>query len=319
MASGEDLVVKGPARLPAARSIADAQPGEVIYLDGKGRVVGPRRLSYIKMGAWGFMGLMVGSIGVLYGVWFSPLVGAAASLGMAAIVGFRLRHWPALRAGMALMAGLQWEAAYPALLALEGKTLPGAFRDNLQVTLASLEYLLGRPQVALERVERWLARHKHSTRPNRIFPLRWRAASLRANILGHLGRLDEARRQRDELAANFGRTPAPLSDFYQILLQSTYLGIAFDADAPDELPPDETLHEWARAALLRTQFGEMLVSLAWAFHRRGDDDMARHLLAEAPSRTPRSTLPSTSPRLHAWSEERRAAWALAGESDQGMR
>ena len=316
MASGEDrdLVAKVPARLPAARSIADARPGEVIYLDGKGRVVGPRRLTYIKVGAWGFMGLMVGTIGVMYGVWFSPIAGAAASLGMAAIVGFRLRYWPAFRAGMALMASFQWEAAYPALLALEGKTLPSAFRDNLQVALASLEYLLGRPQVALERVERWLARHKHSTSPNRIFPMRWRAASLRANILAHLGRLDEARRQRDELAANFGRAPAPLSDFYQILLQSTNLGIAFDADGPDELPPDETLHEWARAALLRTQFGEMLVSLAWAFHRRGDDDMARHLLAEAPSRTPRSTLPTTAPRLHAWAEERRAAWALA-ESD----
>jgi hypothetical protein len=60
----------------------------------------------------------------------------------------------------------------------------------------------------------------------------------------------------------------------------------------------------------------MLVTLAWAFHRRGDDDMARHLLGEAPSRTPRSTLPATAPRLHAWAEERRVAWALTDESDR---
>jgi hypothetical protein len=42
-------------------------------------------------------------------------------------------------------------------------------------------------------------------------------------------------------------------------------------------------------------FGDMLVTLAWAFHRRGHDDMSRHLLTEAPSRIPRWSLDKTLP------------------------
>ena len=36
-----------------------------------------------------------------------------------------------------------------------------------------------------------------------------------------------------------------------------------------------------------------------------DDDMARHLLAEAPSRIPRWSLDRTSPRLDAWAKDAR--------------
>jgi len=93
-----------------------------------------------------------------------------------------------------------------------------------------------------------------------------------------------------------------------MLVQGTELKIAVEADAPDTLPDDDTLHRWARAALGRSRFGELLVSLAWAFHRRGDDDMARHLLAEAPSRIPRWSLRETSPRLDAWAREKAREW-----------
>jgi hypothetical protein len=40
--------------------------------------------------------------------------------------------------------------------------------------------------------------------------------------------------------------------------------------------------------------------------------MARHLLAEAPSRITRSSLPRTSPRLHAWAKDRARAWGIDG-------
>src|SRR5262249_53172065 len=89
----------------------------------------------------------------------------------------------------------------------------------------------------------------------------------------------------------------------EMLVQNVDLAIAFAADAPGELPDDETLHGWARAALLRSRFGETLISLAWAFHRRGDEEMARHLLDEAPSRIGRPSLHITSPRLHEWAKE----------------
>lgn len=46
------------------------------------------------------------------------------------------------------------------------------------------------------------------------------------------------------------------------------------------------------------------------FDRRGDDDMARHLLAEAPSRIPRWSLDKTAPRLNAWASTTAAAWKI---------
>ena len=101
-----------------------------------------------------------------------------------------------------------------------------------------------------------------------------------------------------------------------MLVQATELKIAADADAPDALPDNDTLHGWARAALGRTRFGEMLVALAWAFHRRGDDDMARHLLAEAPSRIPRSSLEKTSPRVGRVGEGARPRMEHHGMTDR---
>ena len=139
---------------------------------------------------------------------------------------------------------------------------------------------------------------------------------MKAEVLATLGRFEEARRARDELvreaAAATGASGRPRGDYLDMLVQGTELKIAADAETPDALPDDNTLHGWARAALGRSRFGDMLVSLAWAFHRRGDDDMARHLLAEAPSRIARSSLPQTSPRLHAWAQDRARAWGVDG-------
>lgn len=61
-----------------------------------------------------------------------------------------------------------------------------------------------------------------------------------------------------------------------MLVQSIELQVAAAADTPKALPDEDTLHRWARAALGRSKFGEMLVSLvvtallgAGARRRRG--------------------------------------------------
>jgi hypothetical protein len=106
------------------------------------------------------------------------------------------------------------------------------------------------------------------------------------------------------------------NDYGQLMTHGVQLDLAFHADVPGSLPDDAALHEWARAALARTAFGLLLVQLAWAFHRRGDDDMARHLLAESSSRLPNgdAELRLATPRVAAWAAAKRAAWGITAEA-----
>ena len=304
-----------PARrlqLRPARSVAAAGAGDVIVLDRQGHVLGPRQVAFAQARAWGILGLMVGGVGLFYGGVFSATAGVMAAAGATLLVGIQLRHWPRYRAAVVMAATYRWEEAHAAMLALSKTRLPGYWKKSLHVGLASLDCVLGRPAAALERLDALLP----GTRASAGYPrlLRWRAEMLRATALARLGRLLEARQQRDAVASAMlqwetdGRRAR--AEYLDLVLQTVDLVIAFEADTPDRLPDDETLHAWARAALLRTRFGTLLVYLAWVFHRRGDDDMARHLLAEAPARTPRSSLQAEAPRLHEWAEERRAAWEL---------
>jgi len=300
------------SRLPVARSLADAAVGEMLFVGGRGQVLTRRQVTSAWAAYWA---LVVGggaTVGLVYGALISPTVGVIAGVVVELLAIFKLRHWPAFRSALADVAACRWEAAHSAMLALERKQSPAGRSPTAQVMLATLESLLGQPQQALDRLDRAqaaLAKRRESSRV-----LRCQAASVRATALATLGRFEDARRARDQLvreaAAATGAADRPRGDYLEMLVQVIDLKIAADADAPDTLPDDDTLHRWARAALGRTRFGEMLVCLAWVFHRRGDDDMARHLLAEAPSRIPRSSLAKTSPRLDAWAKEHARAWGI---------
>ncbi len=302
------------SRLPVARSLAQAAPGEMVYVNRRGQTLTNRQVATAKATSWAILIAGGAIVGIVYGVLVSPLVGVLAGVGIELLTLFKLRHWPAFRTALARVAASRWEEAHAALLALERKRLPAGQRQTAQVLLAVLEALLGQPQAALDRLERaqadLLARRGYS----RV--LRCQAVAVRAGALATLQRLEEARRARDELvreaAAATGASDRQRGDYLEMLVQTTELTVAAAADTPDALPDDDTLHRWARAALGRTRFGEILVSLSWAFHRRGDDDMARHLLAEAPSRIPRWSLKNTSPRLDAWAKESARAWEIGG-------
>jgi hypothetical protein len=302
------------SRLAIARSLADAAPGELVALNRRGQTMTPRQVTAMKAASWTTLVACGAFVGVLYGNLFSPLAGVIAGIGLELVMLFKMRHWPAFRAAMAQAAASRWEAAYSALLDLERKRLPPGQRGTAQVMLAALESLLGRPQQALDRVARVRSDRSRQRRATRI--QRCQLAAIRAGALATLGRFDEAWQARDELvreaAAATGGANRPRGDYIDMLVQSIELQIAAAADRPEALPDDDTLHQWARSALGRTKFGEMLVSLAWVFHRRGDDDMARHLLSEAPSRIARATLGTTSPRLAAWAKETARAWGIEG-------
>ena len=301
-----------PSRLPVARSLADAAPGEMVIVNRHGQSLTTRQATRSTVASWAIIIASPVAVGFIYGALLSPLVGVVAGAALQLVTFFRLRHWPAMRGAIAHAVASQWEDAHAALLDLEKKRLPAHQRVTAQVLLAALEELLGQPQQAIDRLDRVHA--DLSTWRTRSHVLRCQAASLKAEALATLGRLDEARRARDELvreaAAATGAPGRARGDYLEMIVQGAELKIAVEADTPDALPDDNTLHLWARAALGRSRFGEMLVSLAWAFHRRGDDDMARHLLAEAPSRIPRSSLPQTSPRLHAFAQEKAREWGI---------
>ena len=296
-------------RLVVARSLADAAPGEMVFVNRRGQSMPARRVAFSRAIAWTTIASSGLVTGLIYGAFFSSAtIGVIAGALMQSLAMFKLRHWPAFRAAMAYVAASRWEEARSALLALEGKRLRADQRLSVQLILAAVEGLLGQPQESLDRLERAQTGVASWRAPSRV--MRCQAASLRAAALATLGRVDDARRARDDLVreADAATGDRPRGDYLDMLVQGTELKIAVEADAPDTLPDDDTLHRWARAALGRSRFGELLVSLAWAFHRRGDDDMARHLLAEAPSRIPRWSLRETSPRLDAWAREKAREW-----------
>ncbi len=302
-----------PARLPIARSLADATTGQVVYVNRRGQSLSARQVRAMNAASWALMLAGGGLVGVAYGALVSPTVGVIAAVAVELLTLLKLRHWPAVRTALAHVAGHRWEQAHAALLALEGRRLPAGQRQTTQVLLAAMEALLGQPQQAIDRLERvrpmFAAWSGYGSRV-----LRCQAASVRAGALATLRRFDDARRACDELVGEASAATGPpdrqRGDYLDMIVQSTELHIAAEADTPDALPDEDTLHRWARAALGRSRFGEMLVSLAWAFHRRGDDDMARHLLSEAPSRIPRWSLDVTSPRLDAWAKDRLRAWGI---------
>jgi hypothetical protein len=312
-ASKELLVAQPtPSRLAMAASLAEAAPCEMVAVNRRGQALGRRQMALMKAASWTVIAASGLFAGLVYGALLSPLAGVIAGVAIELLALFKLRHWPGFRTAMAQVAASRWEEAHSALLRLEQKRLPPGQRHAAQVLLGALEALLGRPEQSLHRLER--ARPSLAWRGSGARVLRSQAASVRATSLATLGRFVEARRARDELVreadAAAGRSERGRGDYLEMLIQMTELTIAAEADDPAALPDDDTLHGWARAALGRTRFGEMLVSLAWAFHRRGDDDMARHLLPEAVSRIPRWSLAATSPRLDAWAQERMRAWGI---------
>jgi hypothetical protein len=304
MAKGDphaQLPGRASDELVPARSVDSADVGQVMFINQRGDVVRPLWARAPRLAgtvAGGAIGLAV--VAAVFTTSAGPLLGAGVLLGSGWML-WRLRHARAFRVAIGLAARGQRDDAYAAFLALQRKSLSAAFRDMVEMRLAGLETLRGAHGEAVRRLDALLPRL--AARGRRADT--WMAISGRAELAVITGDLDLGRRLQEELKG------APAGDFYELLKQSLALMIAFHGDTPATLPDDVTLHEWARAALGRTRFGGMLVTLSWAFLRRGDEPMARHLLSEAPSRLVGSYLPEAYPKLQAWMEQQTEAWREA--------
>src|SRR6187551_4131074 len=100
-----------PARLPIARSLAEAAPGEMVFVDGRGQALTPRQIMRAKAGFWAMLVASGTSIGMLYGVLISPLGGVIAGAVVGGLTLLKLRHWPPMRTALAQIAASQWEDA----------------------------------------------------------------------------------------------------------------------------------------------------------------------------------------------------------------
>lgn len=290
-----------------ARSLEEARVGEVMMLDQHGDVLSPRRIRWIWARSW----LTAGAMGAALGVSSALLLGSA-TLGAGALgvyVGaflWQLRHRAALRRVLALCAAGRREEAQQALAALEDQRLPVHYRPILDMLDGNLAFLQGKFDHALACYERVIQRYRPGAQGT-THPIYWICAFNRVQLLASAGELERARQLRPELDS------APNGAYFEMDRMLTDLLLAFHTGDVDALEGD--LYEWAKAALKTNRFGLNVVLLAWAFHRRGDDDMARMLLCEAPARLTGHYLADSAPRVHAWMEAKRAEWKIRDDDE----
>src|SRR5436190_20675077 len=69
-----------PSRLPVARSLADAVPGEIVVVNRRGQSMTTRQVNASKAAYWAILVAGPAAIGVTYGALLSPTVGVIAAL-----------------------------------------------------------------------------------------------------------------------------------------------------------------------------------------------------------------------------------------------
>jgi hypothetical protein len=229
--------------------------------------------------------------------------GIALLVGAAAVVAGSIWHaarW--MSAGKmcgrigALIAASRFDEAYELLYRIDGSRLPAAHRAFVAEQLGFTTWLRGEHETALAWYGRAVAEGQGE--------VAWWSRYQRAHLLVILGRDDERAALQSELDL------APAGVVRSVMKQELKLAQAFYGDRTDDLPGALTLVGWAEVAVARRSGGDELVYLAWAFWRRGDDELARRYGLEAAA-TMRIPLHRSQPKLHAWLEERCTEWSMS--------
>jgi hypothetical protein len=277
-------------------SLDSAKPGEVLLLDDQGRVLGPKAMRRASVVGWGVVGSVVGVGAGAIGVLVSPIAGVVVGLMTMGFLVWQLRHGRDFQRALALASAGRRDEAFAIVQELERRQLGNQFPPFIDYLAGKLEWQRGHAESALRLYDRALqALGRMRGRGRGMY---WICTFDRVQLLAVMGRVADARAARGELEE------APRGDYFAMELALTDLTIAFHADDPGLLPGDDELYEWAKAALRTSRFGASVVLLAWAFDKRGDDDMAEHMLREAPARLETEFLPETAPKLAAWLAER---------------
>lgn len=275
-------------------SLDTAKPGEVLLLDDQGQVLPPRAMRRAAVVGWSVVGGLVIAGSAAMSVLAGPVIGAATGLVTLTTLAFHARAGREFRRALAMASAGRRDDALAAVAALEKRHLGEQFPPFIDYLQGKLEWQRGNFDAALRRYERARAILAQRRRHRGMY---WVCSFDRAQLLAAMGKVEFAKTARIELEQ------APRGDYFAMELALTDLMIAFHADDPEALPDDQELYEWAKAALRTSRFGVSVVLLAWAFRRRGDEDMAGHMLLEAPTRLETEFLGECAPRLAKWLAE----------------
>jgi len=288
-------VVVPDATLKLSPSLARANRDEFVFVGRHGQVLSPARYRVQRAAALGLAG-----VAALGGVAFSIIVGAPwlALLYVASLVygGNVWRRSEQLKRGAALLAADRLEEAEQTLLPLTRAPLvTQTVRALAWQNLAGISLRRGEPELALAQVRRcqqlfraiWWAP---------LGPWRWINRFSEVQILAQLGRVEEGRKIYAEMRS------APSGEYFALLRMNAELMLAFAEGDPSSLPDD--LHPWVTTALSTTSAELALAVLGWAYERRGEPDMAVHLVEQALDRIDPSLFARTFPRVWAWIQRR---------------
>lgn len=298
-------------RWRVASSLETTTVGEVILLDSEGRVATPSQARWVAVRSWIGTSGLTAAVGVVTASLIgSPAVGVAAALGFLGSVVWQSRHMSKLRRAIALVAAGEREAARDAFDALEKKRLPAVHHTVIDTMMGGILWKLGQLDDALARYERSIEAYERS-RHYHANAMYWVCAFDRVQLLAASGKVEQAESLRPRLSG------APSGEYFALQRVLTDLMIAFHQGSTALLPDDPgELYDWAKLGLSTSRFGALVVLLSWAFCERGDIDMAKHLLSEAPERLKGDFLADRIPQADQWMRERAAEWKIPLDPDE---
>lgn len=284
---GEGQETTGVA--PLARSLEEALPGSLVFVDRRGDVIPPRRarlqaalasgtraglgtvMVIVCASLFGWVGAVVGSAYLTFGLW-NLVEGRRAA-----------RAWRLLASDPA--------AAEAILLPLaRGRWRPEWIRAGAHAALGHVAAMRGDAESALSHYRAAVASHARTGGAKRVHGLIARHGEVFALV--NLGRVGEARATLNALG------PLPTGDYLRFQRWACELYVCF-GEGRHDIDPDD-LHARSLAALRLSSGGTLVALCAWAHAAIGDHDQAAHLLAEAGERSDAELLTRTCPKLRAW-------------------
>ncbi|MCG8418359.1 MAG: hypothetical protein MJE77_10495 [Proteobacteria bacterium] len=288
-------------RFKTASSLDSADIGDIILIDDRGEVIGPGQLRRMR---WLFnlkLGAATGAFAVIPAVIFgSAWLGWLAAFGYLGVRSWRARPAYAVRRGVALVAAREYSAAEKLFRQMESRELEFHHQRIVDVYMAKIAWRFGRFDEANDRYQRAmsaLSRNKHGEAG-----MYWLCAFDRVQLTCARGDVERAVQLRRKMI------DAPKGEYFQFERLFTDLLIGFHQGTSKEVEDD--LYDAVKITLQSNCFGRSLVLLSWAFHDRGDDEMAVVTLSQAPSRLTRDSFADAIPRLHDWMMDKCAEWGV---------
>jgi hypothetical protein len=282
-------------QLKLARTLEEAGPGTLVYLDGEGQVRSPTHARAMSALSYGAAGAIVAAATAFYLAAFGPL-GALAGVALGGALWLRVsRNKRMVRAVTLIQADQLDEAEVLCRRTLSGRLVPRQLRAVAHQNLSAIATRRGDFETALGELRKAIRlRHSVLRRSVMLDVL----AYLEIALLVNLGRVGEARARLD------GRGAAPEGNYLRVQHWTADLYVQF---AEGRLALDEDqLWERSHAALQITGAAQLLALCAWGYAERRDAEMSSHLLEQAVDRAEQG-MDKRAPLLWRWVESRRSA------------